>query len=130
MGFAVGGQAYPINYVAEPEATGGARIWPQMEVFDVSAGFPGVSLGKTALIPVKNGSYGASFVPVTGHSYHVATDVFTDNTYTALLGPPGRMGTTESVQCGLITVPGATVIVGAQIDIEIQGFEMDIEIEC
>jgi hypothetical protein len=128
MGFAVGGQPYPINYVAEPQATGGSRIWPQMEVFDVTGGFPGVSQGKTALTNVKNGSYGAQFVPVTGHNYHVATDVFTDGTYTTL--DPNRMGTTESVQCGQITATGATIIVGAQIDIEIQGFEMDVEIEC
>jgi hypothetical protein len=130
MGFGIGGQAYPFNYVAEATATGPSAIFPQAEVFDVTAGFPGTSQGKIPLVNVKNGSYGASFVPVAGHNYHVTTDVYTDGTYATL--DPARFGTTESVQCGTTGGGGGggTVIVGTEIDIETQGFEMDMEIEC
>lgn len=58
----------------------------QMKVYDVTAGYPGVLVATTTMVHIINGTYGASFIPAINKRYIINKSVFTDGTFTTLLG--------------------------------------------
>lgn len=84
------GASLPFEYTAEDSNTG---LNVAMKTYDTSSGSP-VFVSTVAMVHVVNGTYLGYFTPVLGKTYLVNKTVYTDNTYTALLG--GYSGKSET----------------------------------